>query len=89
MTDTLSDIRDSYTVSQKIISGNRRYFNFASQEQSDAVAHVIENEFLKPGGLISTIETTNEQWDAPNDWAPLQRIAVIGLANYGHLFYAQ
>ncbi|MEP6584993.1 MAG: alpha,alpha-trehalase TreF [Ginsengibacter sp.] len=60
------------------------YFHVASQEQADAVAEIIEKEFLKPGGLISTTKTTSEQWDAPNGWAPLQWMAIMGLSKYGH-----
>ena len=35
------------------------------------------------GGLVSTLETTGQQWDAPNGWAPLQWMAIVGLENYG------
>ncbi|KQS02353.1 trehalase [Sphingomonas sp. Leaf357] len=38
---------------------------------------------LAPGGLSTTNVTTGQQWDAPNGWAPLQWIAVSGLARYG------
>ncbi len=34
--------------------------------------------------MITTTETTGQQWDAPNGWAPLQWIAIKGLQNYGH-----
>lgn len=60
------------------------YFKIASQHQADVVAEKIKKEFLKPGGLITTTETTNQQWDAPNGWAPLQWIATMGLKNYNH-----
>ena len=60
------------------------YFKIASQQQADAVAVIIEKEFLKSGGLITTTETTDQQWDAPNGWAPLQWIAIMGLRNYNH-----
>lgn len=58
------------------------YFNLASQEQADSVAAAIEKKFLQPGGLLTTLKTTGQQWDAPNGWAPLQWIAIIGLHNY-------
>ncbi|MBN8816220.1 MAG: alpha,alpha-trehalase TreA [Sphingomonas sp.] len=35
------------------------------------------------GGLLTTLDRTGQQWDAPNGWAPLQWIAVKGLENYG------
>lgn len=60
------------------------YFGISSKEQAAGVAKNIEEKFLARGGLISTLETTNQQWDAPNGWAPLQWIAIRGLAKYGH-----
>jgi alpha,alpha-trehalase len=60
------------------------FFNIASQIQAKKVAENIEKYFLKSGGLITTTETTDQQWDAPNGWAPLQWIAIKGLQNYGH-----
>jgi alpha,alpha-trehalase len=35
------------------------------------------------GGLVTTLNDTAQQWDAPNGWAPLQYFAVVGLINYG------
>jgi len=60
------------------------YFGIASQEQADGVAKILKEKFLSPGGLITTLETTDQQWDAPNGWPPLQWIAIQGLAKYGH-----
>ncbi len=59
------------------------FFEIASKEQAAGIAKMLKEKFLSPGGLISTLETTNQQWDAPNGWAPLQWIAVQGLAKYG------
>ena len=56
----------------------------ASQEQADRVAAFIEANFLQPGGVVSTSLTTGQQWDAPNGWAPLQYMTVLGLHKYGH-----
>lgn len=64
------------------------YFNLASQEQAAATANVLQREFLRPGGLVSTLNNTGQQWDAPNGWAPLQLIAIDGLKNYGHQDFA-
>ena len=60
------------------------FFNLASQAQANQVADIIEQDFLKPGGLVTTLSQTGQQWDAPNGWAPLQWIAYKGLKNYGH-----
>ena len=48
-----------------------------------AASKVIVSKFLKAGGLVSTTMFTGEQWDAPNGWAPLQWVSIIGLENYG------
>ena len=45
-------------------------------------AEAIER-LLRPGGLLTTLRETGQQWDAPNGWAPLQWIAVAGLRRYG------
>jgi alpha,alpha-trehalase len=60
------------------------FFKLTTQQQADLTAIKIEQEFLKAGGLICTPNKTGQQWDAPNGWAPLQWMAVIGLENYGH-----
>ena len=60
------------------------FFKIADKTQADFVVQKIESRFLKPGGLISTLYTTHQQWDAPNGWAPLQWITINGLRNYKH-----
>lgn len=60
------------------------YMRIATKKQADAVAERLKKDFLKPGGLVTTLNHTGQQWDAPNGWAPLQWIAVHGLRNYGH-----
>ncbi len=59
------------------------YFKIATPDQADKVAERLENSFLYPGGLVTTLNSTGQQWDAPNGWAPLQWMAVGGLENYG------
>lgn len=59
------------------------FFKMATPEQAQAVAAVIERDFLKPGGVVTTLNTTGQQWDAPNGWAPLQWMTIQGLRNYG------
>ena len=60
------------------------YFKIATPQQAKAVSVRIEQDFLKAGGLITTLTTTKEQWDAPNAWAPLQYVSIQGLHNYGY-----
>jgi len=58
------------------------YMQIADKKQAVSVAKHIK-EFLKPGGLVTTLLHTGQQWDAPNGWAPLQWIGYQGLKNYG------
>ena len=58
------------------------FFGVAKKSQAHRVAKVIAEKLVKPGGLATTDETTGQQWDAPNGWAPLQWIAVAGLCRY-------
>ena len=57
--------------------------NIASEERAKIVATKIERDFLKPGGIVSTLTNTGQQWDSPNGWAPLQWMTIWGLKNYG------
>ncbi len=59
------------------------FFKIATNDQAKKVDEVLKDKFLKTGGLITTLETTGQQWDSPNGWAPLQWISIKGLQNYG------
>jgi alpha,alpha-trehalase len=65
------------------------FFKIATQAQADTTAAVIEKDFLKDGGVITTLQTTGQQWDSPNGWAPLQWMTIMGLENYGHHVLAE
>jgi alpha,alpha-trehalase len=56
----------------------------ATDDRAAAVADRLREEFLRPGGLVTTLQATGEQWDAPSGWAPLHWMAVTGLRRYGH-----
>ncbi len=58
------------------------FFEMPSKDLAQKAATVIENEFLKPGGVVTTLTDTDQQWDAPNGWAPLQWMTYKGLKNY-------
>ncbi|MCJ8165184.1 alpha,alpha-trehalase TreF [Pontibacter sp. E15-1] len=58
------------------------YFCMAKRKQATAVAQKIEADFLKPGGVVTTLNHTGQQWDAPNGWAPLQWMTIQALRNY-------
>ncbi|MGV3640746.1 MAG: alpha,alpha-trehalase TreF [Adhaeribacter sp.] len=59
------------------------FFQMALPRQAQCVAEKLEKDFLKPGGLLTTLHHTHEQWDAPNAWAPMQYISIQGLRHYG------
>jgi alpha,alpha-trehalase len=59
------------------------FFNIASSDQAARVASLIQEKFLQPGGVVTTLEKTGQQWDAPNGWAPLQWMTCKGLRQYG------
>ena len=58
-------------------------FGLATSEQARQVGAGLKTNFLKPGGLVTTLANTGQQWDAPNGWAPLQYLAIEGLTRYG------
>ncbi|MET1057280.1 MAG: alpha,alpha-trehalase TreF [Pedobacter sp.] len=60
------------------------FFNVADPEQAGIAKTALEEKFLQAGGLSTTLLNTQQQWDAPNGWAPLQWIAITGLENYGY-----
>jgi alpha,alpha-trehalase len=61
------------------------FFNMVNDNQAQRVTEVLGSKFLKPGGFVTTLEETGQQWDAPNGWAPLQWMTIKGLLNYQQL----
>lgn len=60
------------------------FVKIATPVQAKAVAKRIEDDFLKKGGLVTTLFETGQQWDAPNGWAPLHWVVIQGLREYGY-----
>ena len=65
------------------------FVGLATQGQADAIAATVATHMLARGGLRTTTLATDQQWDMPNGWAPLQWIAVTGLARYAHHYLAR
>jgi alpha,alpha-trehalase len=61
------------------------YFGLATAEQGRAVAARLERDFLKPGGFVTTLIPTGQQWDAPNGWPPLEWLTIEGVRRYGRV----
>lgn len=58
------------------------FFEIATTNQAQSVAQILQKKFLKPGGLVTTLIESGQQWDSPNGWAPLQWISIKGLQKY-------
>lgn len=59
------------------------YFEIANAHQASGIAAMLNEKLLRAGGIVTSVNTTGQQWDAPNGWAPLQWIAASGLKRYG------
>ncbi len=79
------DLSTNRTTGEATLAGvYPLYFGIATKEQAQAVATRIEEDFLKPGGVVTSLRSTGQQWDAPNGWPPLQWMTIAGLRRYGH-----
>lgn len=58
------------------------FFQLARDDRAEVMAKTIRKKFLRPGGVVTTLQNTGQQWDAPNGWAPLQWMTIQGLRNY-------
>lgn len=58
------------------------FLELATPSQADKVAEMLGRDFLKAGGLTTTLNLIGQQWDGPNGWAPLQWVSIKGLRNY-------
>jgi alpha,alpha-trehalase len=59
------------------------YFGLADSLQGVRVAARLGDEFLKPGGFVTTRIASGQQWDAPNGWPPLEWLTIEGVRRYG------
>ncbi|GAB3738320.1 alpha,alpha-trehalase TreF [Spirosoma lituiforme] len=59
------------------------FFKLATPEQAARVHDLLKADFLQPGGWVTTLHQTGQQWDWPNGWAPLQWVVYQALINYG------
>ena len=60
------------------------FFQVADRTRAEKEQKSVMRDLLKDGGFLTTSEFTGQQWDAPNGWAPLQWIAILGLEKYGY-----
>ena len=60
------------------------FVGLAEQTHADAMVQTVRKRLLAPGGLATTECGSDQQWDRPNGWAPLQWMGIRGLSAYGH-----
>jgi alpha,alpha-trehalase len=65
------------------------FLKIADRDQSAMVAQTVRRHLLMPGGVATTTTASDEQWDYPNGWAPIQWVAVVGFRNYGNMQLAK
>ena len=65
------------------------FFGVAERAEVTHIATTTRLTLLRPEGIVPTTIVTGQQWDAPNGWAPLEWIAINGLAHYGEGALAQ
>jgi alpha,alpha-trehalase len=54
------------------------WMGIADSARARLVAERLRKDFLAEGGMATTLTDTDQQWDYPNGWPPLQWIAVAG-----------
>ena len=50
------------------------------------VENLQTSPLLTPGGCLASLYVSNQQWDAPNIWPPLQCLTIEGLENLEDAF---
>jgi alpha,alpha-trehalase len=58
------------------------FVGLTDNRRAAAVGDLVAEQFLAPGGVRSSLVDTDQQWDAPNGWPPLQWMTYQGLKNY-------
>ncbi|WP_020570014.1 alpha,alpha-trehalase TreF [Neolewinella persica] len=58
------------------------FVGLTDKRRAASVGDVIAEKFLAPGGVRTSLVDTDQQWDAPNGWPPLQWMTYQGLKNY-------
>jgi alpha,alpha-trehalase len=63
--------------------------NKINMQHCVAAAKTLKEKLLKAGGLQCTEIGTHQQWDAPNGWAPMQWMSIVGLEKGGQKMLAK
>lgn len=78
------NIRTNKQSSALTLAGMYPFFlQMATAHEMNSAGKILQQKFLKAGGVVTTLVNTGQQWDAPNGWAPLQWVTIMGLVHYG------
>lgn len=58
------------------------FVGLTTPDKAARSAEVIQDKFLAAGGVRTSLVDTDQQWDAPNGWPPLQWMTYAGLLRY-------
>lgn len=62
-----------------VFQGSLDYLSLLARQ----AAEQVRTKLLQPGGIVTTVNPSGQQWDAPNGWAPLQWMTIWGLDRCG------
>ena len=60
------------------------FFKLADKKQARQTIKNLLDRLEQPGGFMTTLNPSGQQWDSPNGWPPLQYTGVMALLNYGY-----
>ncbi len=76
-------LKKQHTVSRSLAMLFPLYVGISSSEHAAQVLAFVRAHLLKEGGLLTTDVATDQQWDAPKGWAPLQWVGYKAALQYG------
>lgn len=76
-------IKQDATLSQHMGMLYPLFFQLANKEQVKKVENFLLENFLYPGGLVTTTKNSGQQWDFPNAWAPFQWLGYEAMKRNG------
>jgi alpha,alpha-trehalase len=65
------------------------FLGVARPAEAQQVLKVVNDRFLAPGGVRTTLRNSEHQWDGKNGWAPNQWQAYVAAVRYQHVGLAE
>lgn len=76
-------LQEQTTASKSLAMLFPLYVGLSASERALKVLAFVKKNLLKEGGLQTTDSATEQQWDAPKGWAPLQWVGYQAAIRYG------